>query len=67
MLSPGNLGSGAQGRFWDSGGCSGIRPGGACSGGNGGGGRHVVSGGGNLLGVVGLSLDAQNSGLDIAN
>ena len=26
---------------------------------------HVESGGGNFLGMVGLSLDAQNSGIDI--
>ena len=56
-FGPENLGSGARGRFRGSGGCLGIRPGSACGGG---GRRYVESGGGELLGVVGLSLDAQN-------
>ena len=50
----------ARGRLqWSSGGHLGICPGGACSS------RRHVQGGGDLLGMVGFSLDAQNGGVNI--
>ena len=53
---------GGSGRFWGSGSCLGICPGGVCGGGR----CHAESGGGDLLSVVGISLDAQNSGIDMS-
>ena len=58
----GSLGSRAalaRGRIRESSGRLGIHPGGAC-----GGGGHVEGGGGDLLGMAGLSLGAQNGGVD---
>ena len=60
-FGPENLGSGARGRFWGSDSCLGMCLGGVCGGGR----RRAESGGGDLLGVVGLSFDAQNSSMDI--
>ena len=60
-FGPENLSSGARGWFWGSGSCLGIRRGGVCGGGR----CHAESGGGDLLGLVSIRLDAQDSGIDM--